>query len=203
MLKVILPDGTARQYSSPVCCADVASDIGPGLAKAAVAAELEGKVVGLPTMLPAEGEVALRLLTKKDPESLDVMRHSTAHVMARAVMRLFDGVQLAFGPTIADGFYYDFEMDHVLREEDFAAIEEEMARIIAIDEPFERLEESRDEALQICQDMQQPLKVEHIQSGLSAEERISRSLSGTPYPFSEGDRSGFQAFVDCRCLLER
>ena len=173
MLKVILPDGTARQYSSPVCCADVASDIGPGLAKAAVAAELEGKVVGLPTMLPAEGEVALRLLTKKDPESLDVMRHSTAHVMARAVMRLFDGVQLAFGPTIADGFYYDFEMDHVLREEDFAAIEEEMARIIAIDEPFERLEESRDEALQICQDMQQPLKVEHIQSGLSAEETLS------------------------------
>ncbi len=139
MLKVILPDETTRQYSNHVCCADVASDIGPGLAKAAIAAELEGKVVGLQTMLPAEGEVALRLLTKKDSESLDVMRHSTAHIMARAVMRLFDGVQLAFGPTIDDGFYYDFELDHILREEDFAAIEAEMAKIIALDEPFERL----------------------------------------------------------------
>ena len=173
MLKVILPDGTARQYSSPVSCADVASDIGPGLAKAAVAAEVEGKIVGLPTVLPADGEVALRLLTKKDSESLDVMRHSTAHIMARAVMRLFDGVQLAFGPTIDDGFYYDFELDHVLREEDFDAIESEMAKIIALDEPFERLVEPRAEALQICQDMHQPLKVEHIQSGLAAEETLS------------------------------
>ena len=173
MLKVILPDGTARQYSSPVSCADVASDIGPGLAKAAVAAELEGKIVGLPTVLPADGEVALRLLTKKDSESLDVMRHSTAHIMARAVMRLFNGVQLAFGPTIDDGFYYDFELDHVLREEDFDAIESEMAKIIALDEPFERLVEPRAEALQICQDMHQPLKVEHIQSGLATEETLS------------------------------
>ena len=104
MVTVELPDGSAREYSGPVCCEDVAGDIGPGLAKAAVAAEINGRVVGLPTMLPSEGKVALRLLTKKDPESLDVMRHSTAHVMARAVMRLFDGVGLAFGPTIADGF---------------------------------------------------------------------------------------------------
>jgi len=173
MIKVVLPDGTAREYSRPVSCEDVAGDIGPGLARAAVAAELEGKVVGLPTMLPSAGEVSLRLLTRKDPESLDVMRHSTAHVMARAVMRLFDGVQLAFGPTIADGFYYDFEMDHVLREEDFAAIEKEMAKIIALDEPFERLEESRQAAIQICREMRQPLKVEHIESGLSEEQDLS------------------------------
>ena len=173
MLKVVLPDQTTREYSSAVSCADVAGDIGPGLAKAAVAAELEGKVVGLPTVLPHEGEVRLRLLTKKDPESLDVMRHSTAHIMARAVMRLFDGVQLAFGPTIDDGFYYDFELDHVLREEDFEAIEAEMAKIIALDEPFERLVQPRTEAVQICRDMDQPLKVEHIESGLASEETLS------------------------------
>jgi threonyl-tRNA synthetase len=173
MLEVALPDGSTRQYQGQVTCHDVAADIGAGLAKAAVAAELEGKLVGLTTVLPSEGKVALRLLTKKDPESLDVMRHSTAHVMARAVMRLFDGVQLAFGPTIADGFYYDFELDHVLREEDFAAIEKEMAAIIKLDEPFDRVEESRGQALQICRDMQQPLKVEHIETGLSEEETLS------------------------------
>ena len=173
MLKVILPDRTTREYSNPVSCADVASDIGPGLAKAAVAAEVEGNVVGLPTMLPNEGEIRIRLLTKKDPESLDVMRHSAAHVMARAVMRLFDGVQLAFGPTIKDGFYYDFELNHVLREEDFKAIEHEMGKIIALDEPFERLIQNRSDAVQICQDMGQPLKVEHIESGLSNEETLS------------------------------
>ena len=173
MVTVVLPDKSEREYSGPICCEDVAGDIGPGLAKAAVAAEINGRVVGLPTMLPSEGEVALRLLTKKDPESLDVMRHSTAHVMARAVMRLFDGVGLAFGPTIADGFYYDFEMDHVLREEDFSAIEEEMKKIIALDEPFERLEEPRDQAIRICEDMHQSLKVEHIQSGLVDEQTLS------------------------------
>src|ERR1051325_9282541 len=157
MLKVKLPDGSVREYGKRVRAADVAADIGPGLAKATLAAEVDGKVVGASTLLPSEGEVQLRLLTRKDPQAMAVMRHSCAHVMARAVMRLFPGVQLAFGPTTDNGFYYDFEMAHALTEEDFPAIEAEMAKIIKLDEPFERIEEPRDRAVAICDDLKQTL----------------------------------------------
>ena len=104
MLQVKLPDGSLREYSRPVRPIEIAAEIGPGLAKATLAAEVDGKVVGAGTLLPSEGQVSVRLLTRKDPEALAVMRHSAAHVMARAVMRLFDGVQLAFGPTTENGF---------------------------------------------------------------------------------------------------
>ncbi len=173
MLKVKLPDGSAREYSRPVRPMDVAAEIGPGLAKATLAAEVDGKVVGASAPLPADGEVSLRLLTKKDPEALSVMRHSAAHVMARAVMRLFEGVQLAFGPTTGSGFYYDFELARPLSEEDFPAIEAEMAKIIKLNEPFERIDEPRDKALAICRDLSQALKVEHIQEGLADHPTVS------------------------------
>jgi len=173
MLKVNLPDGSVREYSESVTPFDVAQDIGPGLAKAAVAAAVDDKVVGLDTRLPQVGVIALKLFTKKDPESLAVMRHSCAHVMARAVMRLFDGVQLAFGPTIENGFYYDFELPKALSDEDFEAIEKEMAAIVALDEPFERVEQTRDESVAICRDLAQPLKVEHIETGLAEEDSLS------------------------------
>jgi threonyl-tRNA synthetase len=173
MLKVKLPDGSVREYSRPIRPIDVASEIGPGLAKATLAAEVDGKVVGANAPLPADGEVSLRLLTKKDPEALAVMRHSAAHVMARAVMRLFEGVQLAFGPTTDNGFYYDFELARPLTEEDFGAIEAEMAKIIKQDEPFERLEEPRDKAVAICRDLGQTLKVEHINEGLADHATLS------------------------------
>src|SRR5262249_9703640 len=139
MLQVKLPDGSVREFDNPVRPIDVAAAIGPGLAKATLAAEVDGKVIGANAPLPSEGQVALRLLTRKDSEALAVMRHSAAHVMARAVMRLFDGVQLAFGPTTDNGFYYDFEMKRPLSVEDFPAIEAEMAKIVKADEPFERL----------------------------------------------------------------
>ena len=108
MLKVTLPDGTSKQYEQSLTPGDIAAEIGPGLAKAALAAEVDETIVGLDHQLPADGEVALRLLTKKDPESLAVMRHSCAHVMARAVMRLRKGVQLAFGPTVEGGYLLRF-----------------------------------------------------------------------------------------------
>ena len=173
MLKVKLPDGSLREYSKRVRPLDVAAEIGPRLAKATLAAEVDGKVVGTNTILPDDGEVSLRLLTKSDPQALAVMRHSAAHVMARAVMRLFDGVQLAFGPTTDKGFYYDFELKRPLTEEDFPAIEAEMAKIIKLDEPFERLEEPRDKAIAICRDLGQTLKVEHIQEGLADHPALS------------------------------
>ncbi|MDG2384325.1 MAG: threonine--tRNA ligase [Pirellulaceae bacterium] len=173
MLKVNLPDGSEKQFETEITPADVAADIGPGLVKAALAAEVDGKVVGLDHPLPADGAVGLKILTKKDPESLGVMRHSCAHIMARAIMRLYDGVQLAFGPTIDGGFYYDFELDQALTEEDFPAIEAEMAKIIKLGESFERLEEPRDQALQICKDLAQKYKIEHIEEGLADDPTLS------------------------------
>lgn len=173
MIQVRLPDGTEKQFDVPATPRDVANKIGPGLAKAAVAAIVDEKVVGLDYELPEGRTVALHLLTKKDPQALAVMRHSCAHIMARAVMRLFDGVQLAFGPTVEGGYYYDFDLPHSLSEADFPAIEAEMAKIIALDEPFERIEEPREKALQICRDLKQSYKVEHIESGLGEHQALS------------------------------
>jgi len=152
---------------------DIAARIGSGLGKATLAAQVDGRLVGVDTPLPEEGEIAVRLITRRDPEGLDIMRHSAAHVMARAVMRLFEGAQLAFGPTVQDGFYYDFELEHSISDEDFPRIEAEMAKIIAEDEPFERIEMDRDEAIEFLQDLNQTLKVEHLEEGLSGEEKVS------------------------------
>lgn len=173
MLKVQLPDGSVREFVDPVSAKDVAASIGPKLARDAVAAEIDGKVVGLDTRLPAEGQVNMRILTAKDPEALGVMRHSCAHVMARAVMRLYDNVRLAFGPTIENGYYYDIDVEESITEEDFPKIEAEMQRIIEADEPFERIEVSREEALALCRDLDQPLKVEHIEDGLAEHQNLS------------------------------
>ena len=173
MLTVILPDGSTKEFENPVTPADVAADIGPGLAKAALAASVDDQIVGLDHKLPADGEVSLKLFTKKNEEALGVMRHSAAHVMARAIMRLFDGVQLAFGPTIDNGFYYDFDLEHSLSEDDFDAIEAEMKTIIKAAEPFERIEQSRDEALELCEGLAQQYKVEHIKEGLTEHDQLS------------------------------
>ncbi|MGD9126890.1 MAG: threonine--tRNA ligase [Planctomycetia bacterium] len=173
MLKVKLPDGNILEFSQRVRPIDVAAEIGPGLAKATICAEVDGKQVGADTLLPEEGEVALRLITKRDPEALDVMRHSCAHVMARAVMRVFKGVELAFGPTVDNGFYYDFALEESISDEDFPKIEAEMKKIIKEDEPFERVMMSRDEAIKMCRDLGQELKAQHIEEGLSEEESVS------------------------------
>src|SRR5947207_7219819 len=173
MLTVILPDGSRKQYDRQVTAYDVAAEIGPGLAKAAILAEVDGRQVDLHSPLPREGEIRLRLLTKKDAGSLAVMRHSAAPVMAQAVMRLFEGVQLAFGPTTGAGFYYDFNLEHPLSEEDFPRIEAEMQKIIKADERFERLDKPRDEAIELCRELHQEFKVEHIQTGLADEKSLS------------------------------
>ena len=172
MTSIQLPDGSLKSFPGPVTVADVAKSIGSRLAKDA----LWGEVAGQPVRLdqPLEGDkLPLKIITRNDPQALATMRHSCAHVMARAVMRLKKGVQLAFGPTIEGGFYYDFEMPEPLTEEDFPAIEEEMRRIVKLDEPFERVERSRTEAVAICRDMHQDLKVEHIETGLSEHPSVS------------------------------
>ncbi len=173
IVKIQLPDGSEKQFDAGATCRDVAASIGAGLLKAAIAAEVDDKTVGLDYVLPAGKVVHLKLFTKKDAQALGVMRHSCAHIMARAIMRLRKGTKLAFGPTIEAGFYYDFELEKPLTEDDFPAIEKEMAAIIKLDEPFERVESSMDEAIQMCQELEQPLKVEHLQSGLSDQQSVS------------------------------
>ncbi len=173
MLTVHLPDGSQKAFDSPVTCYDVAADIGPGLAKSAIAAEIDGQPADLGKRLPESGSVELRILTKRDAEALGILRHSTAHVMAQAVMRLFDGVQLAFGPTTATGFYYDFALPNPISEEDFPKIEAEMKKIVKQNERFERLEQPRDEAINLCQELGQQFKVEHIETGLADQSHLS------------------------------
>ncbi|MBO7678252.1 MAG: threonine--tRNA ligase [Thermoguttaceae bacterium] len=185
MLKVILPDDAAKEFEQSVTVLDVARSIGTSLAKATVAGILcidgetddQGnplsRTVSADTTLPESGTVSLRLLTKKDQEALDILRHSTAHIMARAVMRLFPNVQLAFGPTVENGFYYDFLLDESITEEGFKAIEAEMAKISKADEPFERIEMSRDKAIELLASMGQTLKVDHLKTGLAENDVVS------------------------------
>ncbi len=173
MVKVILPDGQSRTYTRPVRPLDIAEELQTQTGNKLIAAEADGQLIDANALLPPNGCLHLRLLTAADPKALEVMRHSCAHVMARAVMRLFEGVQLGFGPTIDNGFYYDFDLPQPISEADFPRIEAEMARIIADDEPFERLEMPRNEAIQLCRDLGQMLKVEHLQDVLAEEQTVS------------------------------
>lgn len=175
VLQVQLPDGKILECADNASAMDVAMQIGPRLAKATVAARIGDRTVDATrplTTFTDQRPIPLRLLTDRDPESLDVLRHSCAHVMARAVMRLFPDVSLAFGPTIAGGYYYDFDLKHKLSEDDFAAIEAEMTKIVTQEEPFEQFSLGRNEATQLCQDLKQSLKVEHIQTGLAEHEQL-------------------------------
>ncbi|WP_165222486.1 threonine--tRNA ligase [Aquisphaera insulae] len=169
MVQIKLPDGSLKEYPDGVSPREVAAGIGKRLADAAVAAVANGAIVDLDRPLEdgTSQAVEMRILTSRDREALDVLRHSTAHIMARAIMRLFPGVRLAFGPTTANGFYYDVEIDgKSLSESDFAAVEAEMARIIKDAEPFERFSLPVDEARQFVADLGQTLKVEHIDGEL-------------------------------------
>ncbi len=176
MISIELPDGTVLEQPESCTALDVAAGIGERLAAATIAAEVDGNIVD--SMRPISeitdsNPVKLRLLTSRDADALAVLRHSTAHVMARAVMRLYPDVGLAFGPTTGHVFYYDFDLKQKISEADFPRIEEEMAKIIAEEEPFERFYLDRDEALEFCDDLNQELKVEHIQTGLADHDSLS------------------------------
>jgi threonyl-tRNA synthetase len=139
MTQVRLPDGSARELSAGATAADLAKAIGPGLAKAAVAAKVNGEIVDLSRPLPEGADVAL--LTRKDPEALEVLRHSAAHLMADAILRLFPRAELTIGPVVEDGFYYDIYLpEGKITPDDFPRLEEEMARIASENHPFARCE---------------------------------------------------------------
>jgi threonyl-tRNA synthetase len=169
MLTIKLPDGSEKTYPDGVRPREVAEAIGKRLAEAAIAASANGTVVDLDRPLEngAQGPIDFRVLTPRDREALDVLRHSTAHVMARAILRLFPGAKLAFGPTTTSGFYYDVDVpNRPLSEDDFPAIEAEMAQILKDAEPFERFTLPVPEARQFVKDLGQDYKVEHIDDEL-------------------------------------
>jgi threonyl-tRNA synthetase len=175
MINVTLPDGSQRQFPQPVSVADVAASIGPGLAKAAIAGKVDGKVVDTAYSIAKDAKLAI--LTSKDPEGLDVIRHSTAHLLAYAVKDLFPDAQVTIGPVIENGFYYDFAYKRPFTPEDLLAIEKRMAELAARDEPVTRRVLPRDDAVKHFLAMGEKYKAEIIGS-IPAGEDVSLYAEG-------------------------
>src|ERR1044072_6107689 len=136
MPDVKLPDGSVRHFDKPVTVAEVAASIGPGLAKAALAGKVDGKLVDTSFLIDRDAD--LSIVTDKDPAGLDVLRHSTAHLLAHAVKELYPDAQVTIGPVIEDGFYYDFSYKKPFTPDDLAAIEKRMSELAKRDLPDSR-----------------------------------------------------------------
>jgi len=161
MANITLPDGSVKQLPDGSTVLDLASSIGQRLAQAAVAAKVDGKVVDLATKLT--GDHAVSILTDRDPEALLVLRHSTAHVMAEAIQRIWPGALLAYGPALDTGFYYDMALDAPISSNDFPKIEAEMEKIVKEDRPFTRYELGIDEGMNRLQKEGNKYKIDNAQ----------------------------------------
>jgi len=170
MPNIRLPDGSQKSFPGPVTAAEVAGAIGAGLARAALAAKVDGKLVDLSHRI--ESDADLSIVTPKSPEGLDILRHSTSHLMAQAVQELFPGAQVTIGPVIENGFYYDFSYKRPFTPEDLAAIEKKMAEIVKQDLPVQRKVMARDEAVKFFQSIGEKYKAEII-AAIPASEPIS------------------------------
>jgi len=175
MIQVTLPDGSHREYPGPVTVAEVAASIGPGLAKAALAGKVDGKVVDTSFTIAKDSPVAI--VTAKDPDGLAVIRHSTAHLLAYAVKELFPEAQVTIGPVIENGFYYDFSYKRPFTPEDLAAIEKRMSELAARDEPVTRRVLPRDAAVEYFKGLGEHYKAELIAS-IPANEDVSLYREG-------------------------
>ncbi|MDZ7584112.1 MAG: threonine--tRNA ligase, partial [Thiobacillus sp.] len=175
MVNVTLPDGSVRQFEAPVTVAQVASSIGAGLAKAALAGRVNGELVDTSHLIDADAQ--LSIVTDKDADGLDLIRHSTAHLLAAAVKSLFPDAQVTIGPVIEDGFFYDFAYKRPFTPEDLAAIEKKMAELAKRDIPVERSVMPRDEAVTFFKDMGEAYKAEIIAS-IPSNEDISLYREG-------------------------
>ncbi|MDH5172168.1 MAG: threonine--tRNA ligase [Gammaproteobacteria bacterium] len=158
---ITLPDGSQRSFANPVTVHDVAADIGPGLAKAALAGVVDGREVDTSHIIDADASLAI--ITDRDDAGLEVIRHSTAHLLAMAVQELFPGTQVTIGPVIEDGFYYDFATGHSFAPEDLARIEQRMEELVERDLPVERLVVSREKAVELFRNMGENYKVQIIE----------------------------------------
>ena len=170
MPNITLPDGSVRSYGGPVTAATIASDIGPGLAKAALIAVVDGDEWDLSR--PIETDAAVALVTAKDDAALALLRHDCAHVMAEAVLELFPETQVTIGPAIENGFYYDFHRDTAFSEDDLAAIEKRMHEVVDRDEAIVRSVWSRDDAVAFYQKNNEPFKVELVEA-IPADETVT------------------------------
>lgn len=182
-IKVTLPDGKALTFPTPVSGYDVAKSIGEGLAKAALAAKLNGEIIDLHRPLYEDGKI--EIITRKSPEALEIIRHDTAHVMAEAVQELFPGTQVTIGPSIENGFYYDFGKDTPFSTEDLAKIEAKMKEIIGRNEKFTREEWDRNEAIKHFEGIGEKYKAEIIRD-LPESETISVYKQGEWYDLCRG-----------------
>lgn len=175
MASVTLPDGSKREYEGPVTVAQVAASIGAGLAKAALAGRVDGKLVDLSHVI--DGDAAVAIITARDPEGLEIIRHSTAHLMAQAVKELFPEAQVTIGPAIENGFYYDFSYTRAFTPEDLKAIEARMDELVKKNIPIVREEMPREEAIDFFKALGEHYKAEII-SSIPAGEVISLYRQG-------------------------
>ena len=175
MPQVTLPDGSNRQFDQPVSVFDVASDIGAGLAKAAIGGKIDGRMVDTSYLI--DKDVDLSIITPTSDEGLEIIRHSTAHLLAQAVKQMFPEAQVTIGPVIEDGFFYDFAFERPFTPEDILAIEQRMNELVQQDIEVVRSEKSRDEAVQFFQSMGEDYKAEII-SSIPADEALSLYAQG-------------------------
>ena len=172
-ITISLPDGSVREVPAGTTALEVAEGIGAGLARAALAAKVDGEVWDLGR--PISEPVSLEILTDRQPEALEVLRHSAAHVLATAVRQLYPEANIGFGPKIEDGFYYDFEVERPFTPEDLEAIEQRMREVVKEDYPFVREEVDRSDAGERFKD--DPLKLERLEE-LGDDETISVYTDG-------------------------
>ncbi|HQO53973.1 MAG TPA: TGS domain-containing protein, partial [Ottowia sp.] len=175
MIHITLPDGSQREFPGPVTVAEVAQSIGAGLAKAALGGKVDGKLVD--TSFRIDHDVQLAIITAKDAQGLEMIRHSTAHLLAYAVKELFPEAQVTIGPVIENGFYYDFSYKRPFTPEDLAAIEKKMEQLAAKDEPVLRRVLPRDEAVEYFKGLGEHYKAEIIAS-IPANEDVSLYREG-------------------------
>lgn len=162
MVSITLPDGSKREFENAPSVLDIAKNISVSLAKAALAGRVDGRLVDLSHVVDKDAEVAI--VTGRDPEGLELIRHSTAHLMAQAVKELFPSAQVTIGPAIENGFYYDFSFERPFTPEDLKKIEARMDEIVKRDLPVERVEMARDEAVKFFLDMGEKYKAELIEA---------------------------------------
>ncbi|MFT7557257.1 MAG: threonyl-tRNA synthetase, partial [Planctomycetota bacterium] len=184
MPEITLPDGSKRQFDHPVSILDVAFDIGPGLAKATLAGKVNGTLVDAAFVIEDDAELAI--VTARDSEALELMRHDAAHVMAQAVQELFPGTQVTIGPAIEDGFYYDFARAEPFTPEDLESIEKRMHEIVKRDLPIVREVFTREQAKQAFADLGESYKVEIIENIIPEGEEVSIYRQGDWFDVCRG-----------------
>jgi len=176
MINITLPDGSQRPFENPVTVGEVAASIGPGLAKAALAGKVDGRLVD--TSFRIARDAKLEIITEKSPEALDILRHSTAHLLAQATQRLFPDTQVTIGPVVENGFYYDFARKTPFTPEDLDKIEAEMRKIVAEGLPVERRVMAKDDAIRFFKDKGEIYKAQIIDEIIPPGEEISLYAQG-------------------------